>query len=88
MNGDGYISNGELFQVLKMMVGTNLNDTQLQQIVDKTVQQADTDKDGLISFNEFVKVLIQFTSNWSSFSSLQMIHNVEDLEDKLTINFD
>jgi serine/threonine-protein phosphatase 2B regulatory subunit len=63
MNGDGYISNGELFQVLKMMVGTNLNDTQLQQIVDKTVLQADIDKDGLISFDEFVKVPLLFTSN-------------------------
>ena len=36
MDNDGYISNGELFQVLKMMVGSNLKDTQLQQIVDKT----------------------------------------------------
>ena len=37
MDNDGYISNGELFQVLKMMVGNNLKDTQLQQIVDKTI---------------------------------------------------
>ena len=29
---DGYISNGELFIVLKMMVGTNLKDMQLQQV--------------------------------------------------------
>ena len=29
INNDGYISNGELFQVLKMMVGDNLNDVQL-----------------------------------------------------------
>lgn len=28
-------SSGELFQVLKMMVGSNLKDSQLQQIVDK-----------------------------------------------------
>ena len=41
MDGDGYISNGELFQVLKMMVGSNLKDTQLQQIVDKTILFAD-----------------------------------------------
>ena len=27
INNDGFISNGELFQVLKMMVGNNLNDT-------------------------------------------------------------
>ena len=29
INADGFISNGELFQVLKMMVGNNLNDVQL-----------------------------------------------------------
>ena len=29
---DGYISNGELFIVLKMMVGSNLKDMQLQQV--------------------------------------------------------
>ncbi len=32
MDNDGYISNGELFQVLKLMVGTNLKDAQLQQV--------------------------------------------------------
>jgi serine/threonine-protein phosphatase 2B regulatory subunit len=30
MNNDGFISNGELFTVLKMMVGANLTDVQLQ----------------------------------------------------------
>ncbi|XP_035975186.1 calcineurin subunit B type 1 isoform X2 [Halichoerus grypus] len=53
MDKDGYISNGELFQVLKMMVGNNLKDTQLQQIVDKTIINADKDGDGRISFEEF-----------------------------------
>jgi len=43
MDNDGNISKGELFQVLKMMVGNNLKETQLQQIVDKTVINADTD---------------------------------------------
>lgn len=56
MDKDGYISNGELFQVLKMMVGNNLKDTQLQQIVDKTIIHADTDGDGKISFEEFCAV--------------------------------
>lgn len=56
IDGDGFISNSELFRVLKMMVGNNLNDVQLQQIVDKTVIEADKDKDGLISFEEFVNV--------------------------------
>lgn len=56
MDNDGFISNGELFQVLKMMVGNNLKDTQLQQIVDKTIVFADKDEDGKISFEEFCSV--------------------------------
>ena len=32
MDRDGFISNGELFVVLKMMVGNNLKDQQLQQV--------------------------------------------------------
>merc|ERR1712115_92081 len=54
---DGYISNGELFIVLKMMVGSNLKDGQLQQIVDKTIMEADQDHDGKISFEEFTKMV-------------------------------
>ena len=62
MDNDGYISNGELFQVLKMMVGNNLKDTQLQQIVDKTILFADKDEDGRISFEEFCSVSDAFMS--------------------------
>ncbi|VDN09610.1 unnamed protein product [Dibothriocephalus latus] len=57
MDDDGFISNGELFQVLKMMVGNNLKDAQLQQIVDKTIMFADQDGDGKISFKEFCQVV-------------------------------
>uniref|UniRef100_A0A915P1K1 EF-hand domain-containing protein n=1 Tax=Meloidogyne floridensis TaxID=298350 RepID=A0A915P1K1_9BILA len=42
--------------VLKMMVGNNLKDTQLQQIVDKTILFHDKDGDGKISFDEFCDV--------------------------------
>ena len=59
INGDGFISNGELFMVLKMMVGNNLNDVQLQQLVDRTIIKADTDFDGKISFEEFCTVSIR-----------------------------
>jgi serine/threonine-protein phosphatase 2B regulatory subunit len=62
MDNDGFISNGELFQVLKMMVGTNLNDAQLQNIVDKTINQADLDGDGMISFQEFCSVRMRTAS--------------------------
>jgi len=54
---DGFISNGELFTVLKMMVGNNLKDSQLQQIVDKTIAYSDKDGDGKISFEEFAEVV-------------------------------
>lgn len=47
MDRDGYISNGELYLVLKQMVGNNLKDQQLQQIVDKTIMEAD--KDGWVA---------------------------------------
>jgi len=57
MDNDGYISNGELFQVLKMMVGNNLKDTQLQQIVDKTILFHDKDNTGKINFEEFCEVV-------------------------------
>jgi len=57
IDNDGYISNGELFQVLKMMVGNNLKETQLQQIVDKTILFADKDGDGKINFEEFCDVV-------------------------------
>ena len=42
--------------MLKMMVGNNLNDVQLQQLVDRTIIKADEDLDGKISFDEFCKV--------------------------------
>lgn len=38
------------------MVGNNLKDTQLQQIVDKTILFADKDEDGKINFEEFCSV--------------------------------
>lgn len=41
-----------------MMVGSNLKDTQLQQIVDKTILFADKDEDGKINFEEFCSVNI------------------------------
>ena len=71
IDGDGFISNGELFQVLKMMVGDNLNDVQLQQIVDKTILEGDEDKDGRISFEEFKA----------------MITNMDDIHEKMSLTW-
>ena len=41
------------FIVLKIMVGNNLDDDQLQQIVDRTIVGNDKDNDGKLSFEEF-----------------------------------
>ena len=43
-----------------MMVGNNLKDAQLQQIVDKTIIYADKDGDGKINFDEFKAVRCSF----------------------------
>lgn len=74
MDKDGYISNGELYQVLKMMVGNNLKDHQLQQIVDKTIIHADSDGDGKISFEEFCAVRLVFTQNSVSCVRLYLLY--------------
>lgn len=53
VNSDGYISNGDLFNLLKMLVGDNLSNIQLQQLVDRTIIAADKDYDGKIGLEEF-----------------------------------
>jgi len=57
MDGDGLISNSELYTVLQMMVGSNLKEGQLQQIVDKTILLMDKDQDGMINFQEFSDIV-------------------------------
>ena len=53
INNDGYLSNGDLFNSLKMLVGDNLTDIQIQQLSDRTLIAADKDLDGKISYEEF-----------------------------------
>lgn len=65
---DGFISPGELFISLKHMCGDHLSDTQLQQVVDKTIRDADEDGDGRVSFVEFAKTVLdrnhEFIERW------------------------
>ena len=58
VNNDGYVSNSDLFHVLKAMVGSNLSDVALQQLVDRTIYQGDKDRDGRLSYQEFVEVCV------------------------------
>lgn len=64
LDKDGFISNGELFIALKIMSGDHLSDSQLQQIVDKTIRDADSDHDGKISFDEFQTIILAKNSTF------------------------
>jgi len=57
LDGDDRISKEELLAVLTMMVGANISEEQLMSIAERTIMEADEDKDNRISFEEFKKVL-------------------------------
>ncbi|XP_007949997.1 calcineurin B homologous protein 2, partial [Orycteropus afer afer] len=57
LDRDGKISRHEMLQVLRLMVGVQVTEEQLESITDRTVQEADEDGDGAVSFLEFVKSL-------------------------------
>jgi len=39
------------------MVGKDLTDEQIQDIINQTIEELDNDKDGKLSFPEFIKVI-------------------------------
>merc|ERR1712165_345721 len=57
LDGDDRISKEELLAVLTIMVGDNITEEQLNSIAERTIMEADDDKDGFISFDDFCKVL-------------------------------
>lgn len=57
LDSDDKISRDELLAVLHMMVGDNISEEQLNSIADRTITEADTDGDFMISFDEFAKVM-------------------------------
>ncbi|XP_072455413.1 calcineurin B homologous protein 2 [Notamacropus eugenii] len=57
MDSDGKISKKEMLQILRLMVGVGVTNEQLEIIAARTVQEADEDGDGAISFVEFTKSL-------------------------------
>ncbi|KAJ3395955.1 transport between ER and Golgi ATPase protein [Lobulomyces angularis] len=55
VNNDGLIDKDDLHEILKLMVGSELEDSQITQLVKTTIIEADIlDNDGCISFEEFV----------------------------------
>lgn len=53
MDGDGLLSNADLLKAVKVMVGKNLKDSQLQQVVDKVFQWNEKSCTDMITFEEF-----------------------------------
>ncbi len=53
---DGFVSKKDLSQVLKLMVGEHLNESQLSTIVNKTIEDGDEDGDEKLSYKEFSEV--------------------------------
>lgn len=52
-NGDGYISAGELRQVM-MTLGEKLTDDEVEEMI----READVDGDGLVNYEEFVRMML------------------------------
>lgn len=57
MDGTHKISKENICDILTLMVGSNKSTEQLAAIADRTIQEADEDKDGFINFEEFKKVM-------------------------------
>ncbi|KAG8346703.1 EF hand domain [Trypanosoma vivax] len=63
VDGDGKISSRDLLEALKLMVGPNMADVGLQQIVDKTFLEVGLSRDGHITFDEFEKLSLIFQAS-------------------------
>lgn len=71
VNNDGKIDYDDLYQIVQCMVGNNIPQQEIQNIVQESIQEADVlDGDGAISFLEFKRAMFN-----------------ADLENILTIEF-
>ena len=71
IDGDGFISSSDLFTILSSMLGSNVSDDQIMQIVQRTISDADVlDSDGSISFQEFKRSM--FNADLESILTIQL----------------
>ena len=74
--------------MLTMMVGANISPEQLLSIAERTILEADEDKDELISFEEFVKVHFQkCVQTFFKFPLSCQVLERTDVEQKMSIRF-
>ena len=58
VNGDGLLDKTDLTHIVKLMVGSNVPDIEVEKMVQQTIMDADTlDRDGAISFAEFKRAM-------------------------------
>lgn len=62
IDGDGYVTKEELFVILKSLVGSSLNNSQLEQISSKTIADVDSTGEGKMSFEDFKKIFMSKAS--------------------------
>lgn len=55
VNNDNLIDLEDLIAIIKMMVGTYVNETRVRKIAERNLREADKDCDGYINFDEFCK---------------------------------
>lgn len=56
-DGDGFVDKNDMLSLMKLMIGSELSEAQISEIVEKTLQDLDEDKDGKLSYQEFAKVI-------------------------------
>ena len=74
LDKDGFITKLELYKVLKMMIGNNIKDFQLKQLIRRTIIYADKDKDDKLSYEEFKSI---FTNNESFINDISNELNIK-----------
>ena len=62
--------------MIKLMVKDSLGDIHIQQLVDRTMQAADLDKDGLLTFEEFVSYVK--STNIEKLFSMDILDNLQE----------
>ncbi|XP_021003536.2 calcium and integrin-binding protein 1 [Parasteatoda tepidariorum] len=59
-DGDGYLSRGDLKDLINLLTGSdNLDEQDIDDVIDKVMDEADIDKDGMLSPGEFKHVIMK-----------------------------
>lgn len=54
---DGFVSRGDLIQIMRLLLGEYVSETQINDMCSQVIERADADGDGMISKSEFEAVV-------------------------------